>query len=368
MLTEKEIKQLRDELVTAKHPIFFFHDDPDGLASFLLLYRMANEGKGVVVKASPRLAGNIFASKVDEYGADKVFVLDLATVEQEFIDAVKVPVVWIDHHAPLQRENVRYFNPKTRGEGTPVAYLCWQISQEQNPQDLWIAMAGCIGDWFMPDSKIVEKFREQYPELLPAGIKKAEDALFAPDSKLGLLVKILSFNLKGSTGDTLKAIKILTRVENPNEILNQESPRGKLIFKNYENVNYDYENLKAMALKAEAKSKKDRLLMFTYAEDRLSLTKDLANELLYMFPEKVILLGREKSGEMRCSLRSGTKINLLEGLTKALVGIEGYGGGHEHACGAAIKKHDFERFVENLRKELDLQFLENLPEKFEQDR
>jgi len=53
-------------------------------------------------------------------------------------------------------------------------------------------------------------------------------------------------------------------------------------------------------------------------------------------------------------LRSGTKTKLLEGLTRALIGIEGYGGGHEHACGAAIKKHDFKRFVENLRRELDL--------------
>jgi single-stranded DNA-specific DHH superfamily exonuclease len=348
MLTEKEVEQLRDELATAKRPLFFFHDDPDGLASFLLLYRMANEGKGVIVKASPRLAGNIFSSKVDEYGADKVFVLDLAIVEQEFIDSVKVPVIWIDHHAPLQRENVKYFNPKTRGQGTPVAYLCWQVSQK----DLWIAMAGCVGDWFMPGAEIVEKFRKEYPDLLPAEIKKPEDALF--NSKLGLLVKILSFNLKGSTGDTLKSVKILTRIENPNEILNRETPRGKLIFKSYEKVNDDYEKLRSLALKAETKEKKDRLLMFTYTEDRLSLTKDLANELLYRFPDKVILLGREKSGEVRCSLRSGTKIKLLEGLTRALIGIEGYGGGHEHACGAAIKKHDFKRFVENLRRELNL--------------
>ena len=346
MLTEKEIEQIRDELLTAKRPIFFFHDDPDGLASFLLLYRVVNEGKGIVVKATPRLVKELFAPKVEEYGADKVFVLDIAMLEQEFIDSVKVPVVWIDHHAPLQRDNVKYFNPRTRGQSTPVAYLCWQISQK----DLWIAMAGCVGDWFMPD--FADEFKKQYPELLPAEIKKPEDALF--NSKLGLLVKIFSFNLKGSTGDVLKSVKILTRIKNPNEILNQETPRGKLIFKSYEKVNKNYEKLRSLALKAEAKQKKDRLLMFTYTEDRLSLTKDLANELLYMFPDKVILLGREKSGEVRCSLRSGTKTKLLEGLQRALVGIEGYGGGHEQACGAAIKKHDFKRFVENLRKELNL--------------
>ncbi len=51
MLTEKEIAAIRDGLETAKNPLFFFHDDPDGLASALLLYRKINEGRLVRVKA-----------------------------------------------------------------------------------------------------------------------------------------------------------------------------------------------------------------------------------------------------------------------------------------------------------------------------
>ena len=39
-------------------------------------------------------------------------------------------------------------------------------------------------------------------------------------------------------------------------------------------------------------------------------------------------------------------------LSKSLEGIEGYGGGHEYACGAAVKKKDFKMFIDNLKREM----------------
>ena len=94
------------------------------------------------------------------------------------------------------------------------------------------------------------------------------------------------------------------------------------------------------------------MIVFTYSEKKMSFTGDLSNELLYMFPEKIILVAREKGGEMKCSLRSSGPVSVSEILKKALVGIDGYGGGHEHACGACIKNKDFKRFVENIKKQL----------------
>ena len=67
------------------------------------------------------------------------------------------------------------------------------------------------------------------------------------------------------------------------------------------------------------------------------------------YPEKVILIGREKSGEMKMSLRS-KEIILPRLIEKALVGIKGYGGGHDFAIGSSVKIEDFERFIENLNK------------------
>lgn len=54
-LTTEQINEIRKELDTSFNPLFFFDDDPDGLSSFLLLYRYVREGHGIVVKATPDL-------------------------------------------------------------------------------------------------------------------------------------------------------------------------------------------------------------------------------------------------------------------------------------------------------------------------
>ena len=152
MLTKKEIEQLKDELMHCKKPMFLFDDDPDGVASFLLLYKHIQEGKGVIVKSKPRI-GEVFLRKVEEYNPDKIFILDVPMVDDEF--KVNVPVVWIDHHEP-QETKFKYFNPRTRGEVMPTSYLCWQVVRENN----WIAMMGCVGDWTMPKD-LARKFRQR---------------------------------------------------------------------------------------------------------------------------------------------------------------------------------------------------------------
>ena len=213
MLSQKEVSQLKDALEHCKRPIYFFHDDPDGLASFLLFYRKVKEGKGYCVKAFPHITAD-FARKAEEYGADTVFILDIAMVDQEFIDAVKVPVYWIDHHAPVQRENVKYFNPRSGGESIPASVLCWQVVGGERPQDMWIAATGAIGDWHWP--KFAKELQEKTPAFLPPEIKEVQEALF--NSPLGTMAKVFSFNLKGPTSEVNKSIKILTRIENPDEI------------------------------------------------------------------------------------------------------------------------------------------------------
>ena len=51
------------------------------------------------------------------------------------------------------------------------------------------------------------------------------------------------------------------------------------------------------------------------------------------------------------SLRS-SKINLRKILEKALINVEGYGGGHEFACGANVKKRDFDVFLDQINEQL----------------
>jgi len=337
-LTEEQISQIKEELDNCKRPLYFFHDDADGLCSFLLLYRYKKEGKGIVVKAVPKLDEK-FVRKAEEYMPDKIFVVDIAMVEQEFIDGVKVPVVWIDHHAPLERHNIKKFNPRIndKKDSAPATYLCWQVAK----QDLWIAAVGCIGDWFFPD--FLDSFREKYPGLVAIESKNPGNILF--ETELGKLAKIFSFVLKGKTNDAEKCFKVLTRIESPYEILRQETSKGRFIYAKFEKINAHYEELLKGAL---SKEPDDGILLFTYEEDKMSFSGELANELLYRHPKELIIVGREKGDEIRMSIRSP---KLLPGiLSTSLEGIEGYGGGHEYACGASVKKKDFKMFIDNLKK------------------
>ena len=341
MLTNKQLQQIKEELDNSQNPLFFFDDDPDGLCAFLLFYRYKKEGHGFVVKTHPKLDARS-APKIEQYDADKAFVLDIAKLEQDFIDASKVPVIWVDHHGPYERNNVKYFNPRIiqKDANIPTTYLCYKVVE----QDLWIAMVGCIADYYLPD--FLDEFKKKYPDLL--NDKKTVGDLYFK-SKVGTLIKIFSFSLKGKTSDVMKNIKILTRIESPYEILNQETAKGKFIFQRYEKINKLYIDLLDSAVKTVGKEK---LLVFTYSEDKMSFTGDLANELLYRFPDRIIMVGRKKDDDLRISLRS-KNILLPPILEKSLAGLEGYGGGHEYACGANVKESHFKEFIERIKNNMD---------------
>lgn len=342
-LTEKEYTEIREELESSARPLFFFHDDSDGLSSFLLLYRHIKEGYGVVVKSNPRIDDR-FLKKVEEYCPDKIFIVDIAMLDQEFVDKVKTKIIWIDHHEPQEIHGVKYYNPRKHNKEAnfPASYLCYNVVKK----DLWIAMAGIIGDWFMP--RFADEFRKEYKGYLPKKANTAPKALF--ESKIGEIAKIFNFILKGKTGEAMKNVKIITRLEHPDELIKDTTSQGRYIRKKFLQVNQNYVDLLESAKKTITK---DPLFVFTYPGDKMSFTGELSNEILYKHPEKVLLIAREKSGEMKCSLRTGPTILLPPLLNKALEGLSGYGGGHEHACGACVKISDFEKFKSQLRAAIE---------------
>lgn len=341
-LTNEEIEYVRKEFNNSSNPLIFFDDDPDGLASFLLFYRSKHEGHGVIIKSTPEL-GVDFAKKVEEYSPDLVIILDKPMVSQDFIDACKgVKIIWIDHHAPQRRYNIKYFNPRIHDDkdNRPTSYWAYKIMGE----DLWIAMAGIVGDWALPDDVTLE-FKERYPELLKEEVTLPQEALF--NSYIGKLSRIFSFLLKGKTSEISRAIKILTRIDSTDEILHQTSSRGKLLYKKYKEMEDEYQKLLTSVDTTDPK-----LIFFIYEESKISFTADLSNELLYKYPERMIIIGREKGDEVKLSFRS-SKLALPPLLEKAIVGINGYAGGHTHACGGCIKKTDFPKFIENLKNLLN---------------
>lgn len=244
----------------------------------------------------------------------------------------------------MDYSGIKYYNPriKTPDKNIPATKICYEIVK----QDLWLAATGVVGDWvFIPS--FMKKVNKEFPKLLPKKIKSPDKALF--ESKFGKLSRIFEFVLKGKISDVNKCVKVLSRIKTPEEILDQSTPEGKFIFKRYKLSVAPYEKLLSLAKKEVSK---DKMLVFSYKTEGESFTGDLANELLYLHSDKVVIIAREKSGDMRCYLRSPPSISVREMLEKSLVGIEGSGGGHPQSCGCSVKVEQWDDFLDNMKNAL----------------
>lgn len=341
MLTDTQKEEIRTALEKAENPLIIHDDDADGLCSFLQFYKHVNRGKGVVVKSTPRVDAR-FLSVVESLVPDVIFILDIAEVEQEFVDTVKVPIYWIDHHELADIKGVKYYNPKQNipNDNTCISKLSYDIFGEH----LWIAATGTIGDWQLPQD-LRKAIRKTYPAYLTAKITQPEQALF--ESTFGKLAMIMNFCLKGDMKKVHQNIKALLEIEKPEELLEQTTKPGQRIMKLVGKV---YEEYTALLKRAIVQASNDSdFLIFTYEENRVSLSGELSNELLYRFPQKIIIVARRHGGEMKTSFRSGKNVIVHDLLQKAIVGIQGRVGGHAHACGGVIKEEDWEIFIQNLQ-------------------
>jgi single-stranded DNA-specific DHH superfamily exonuclease len=343
MITKKQIEEIRGYLKKAENPLFFFDDDPDGLCSYLILKKYIDKGKGVVLKTKPILEEG-FYMKVQEYNPDYIFILDIPIVEQEFLDKVNVPVIWLDHHQPLERKGVKYFNPmlKAPKNNKPTTYWAHKIAEEKFT---WLAAVGTISDWYYPT--FAKEFAKENPNLLPSRIKKPEQAIF--DSELGELIKIFIMVLKNATSKVHKMASLLLRIEDPNELLHKVTPRSKFIHREIAKHMKEYDEL---VKKIDAqKPTKEKLFLVYLPPTKNSYTSMISNYMIYKYPKKVIIMIRQTEDRMIMSLRS-TTTELPEILSESLNGLDGFGGGHKFACGAGIARDQFEEFLERLQSKI----------------
>jgi single-stranded DNA-specific DHH superfamily exonuclease len=340
MLTQEQVNQIKDHLDRAQNPIFFFDNDQDGLCSFLLLQRYLGRGKGVTIKSFPGLDASYFR-KVEELNSDYIFVLDKPVISKEFFNKAEqfnIPLVWIDHH---DVDNdipsfVSYYNPIFNGPSTnePVTALCWQVTGRK--EDLWIAVLGCISDGYLPE--FYEDFKKNYEDL-SVNAKAPFDVLYK--SKIGELARILSGGLKDSTTNVVGMLKFLIGVKSPYEIL-EENSRNFKIHQRFKQINKKYSKVLEKAKKVGANKKK--VLFFKYGGD-LSVSAELANELYYTYPEKIIVVAHVKGAKVNLSLRGK---NVREVLLAAISGIPGAtGGGHKEAVGGQMSLENLDGFKKN---------------------
>ncbi len=326
-------------MAESQNPLYFFDGDADGACSFLMLYRLTKEGHGVFVGRGIDVE-RLFKQRIATYQPDRIFVLDLYSISQELIDQVSQPIALLDHHEPIKRTGLYYVNPRIweDADNRPTSYWVYQMVQ----QDLWLATIGTVADWHLPE--FLPAFADAHPLILPKLPKTIGEALYK--TPLGKLIRIISFSLKGTARDALKYVKILSRIQTPEEILFQESAAGRYIYRKYEKVKAEYDRIKK-----SFKPGRGDLKVFVYDDYSYSLSSDFSNEMSIKYPGKAILVARKNTDSYACSLR-GEHFDIAATLKKALAGIQGFGGGHRHACGCSVASEDFERFVENLKREL----------------
>jgi len=336
MLTPKQISEIREHLEKAQNPLFFFDNDNDGLCSFLLLRRFIGRGKGVVVKGHGLNLNGY--RKIDELKPDYIFILDVPVVAKEFLDKLKqdnLPVVWIDHHnveKPKDKE-INYYNPYHNDKtNEPVSYLCHKIANRK--EDDWIAVIGCISDFYVPD--FYPEFEEKYPELSKKNVKTPFGLLYG--SEIGKIARVLDFSLKDKTSNVVRMLKFMTKAQGPMDVL-EENFNTRQILKRYGEINSKYQKLMERA-RGEVGEK---IVYFQYGGD-LSLSANLANNLIYEFPEKIVVVVYVKGNLANVSIR-GRSVDVRDIMLKSIEGLESAsGGGHEHAVGAKMNLEDLEVF------------------------
>ena len=331
------------------NPLYFYDDDADGLVSYLLLKRKFEKGIGVIVRVRGMSLNEegLYLKKIDEHNPDLVVFLDKPNLNQDVFDKINVKKIWIDHHNIVNVKGVNYYNPRMRNrkDNKPTSYICYKITGK----DLWLAAIGSVADWSLV---LFNDFKKDYGDLVE-GVSslnniKADDVLY--NTKLGELIRIFSFSLKGKINEVSRNIEMILKINDPYEILFKKSENGKRLFESAERISKKYDDLLKKALD-ESKKSKGRVIAFRYVSDQVSFTSDLANELVHRNPGRIIAVGRIKDEQMRISLRSSVDDVELPGVIHRIFSeIKGSGGGHEHAVAVEIHKDDYERFIKLLRE------------------
>ena len=236
-----------------------------------------------------------------------------------------------------------YYNPFKGGSiGEPVSYISYKISRKK--EDIWLSLIGCISDNYLPD--FYSDFVKEYPHLTRKNPGSAFEVLY--ETEIGKMALMLSFALKDRTSSVMSMVNFLFNVKSPIDLLEEDTKNGN-IFKRFSQINKFYTKTLEKA-KRVARSHK-RLVFFQYGGE-MSLSADIANELSYRFPGKVIMVAYVKGANANISIRGSIDVRkiTLDALNKI---PNASGGGHKHATGCKMLVDDLHKFRDIFENEVE---------------
>lgn len=332
----------REMLEHSQRPFFLYDNDADGLCSMTLLRRWLGRGSSEVVRSAPDIDEKYAASALSSQ-PDLVVVLDRPLLGASFVSTLSsanIPILWIDHHlveVPEFGEFVFYHNPHSlKQEPVPVTALCYKLTGRK--EDSWIAMMGCIADHHLPSFKTL--FAKKYPSFW-GKVKLPFDAYF--ETEIGTIARAFGFGIK----DSLSAVKYLENFlltcpspERAREELDSESSLAshyRLLFNRYKIL---YQSASADA---------GKIIFFVY-RGTLSMSAELANELSYRFPKKMVVVAYAQGPIANISIRGKNALKILNAVLPLFPGASG--GGHPEAVGARMRSTYLDDFKASILEKI----------------
>lgn len=288
----------------------FFHGDADGCCSAALLVRALNKKTRLVPVLEP---SDLKRKKIP--GGNSVF-LDLGTVTEKMVKKAGGHVMVIDHH-PGPRLSCVHINPTLEGKKAyPASYLVYKLFG--GPKR--IALAGCVGDWFLPRG-VEGPIEKAYYGSGYGRIARAIDATCALLGERGALLCVRSLLRGHMSGKMQRCLKIVTG----------EVDRA-----------------------VECNLRTDGKLASLVFSSRHRIKSQVAQLLKVKHKRKIIFVGQLEGGRVKFSMREGAgRVNLNAVVRKCLSGLRGEGGGHAKAVGGWVDKKDFDAFLYRLKREVN---------------
>lgn len=363
--------------LSSKKAALFFDDDPDGIASGVLLEKLLKE-KGIETALRLHFTrkkkpfSDAFIEDLKKNNIELLVVTDFSIAGfgfyeeyKQFLQTTDIKVLIIEHHQDnsiysFDESKALYINSgNIQSEVNGAQYCCakftYDFATEIAPQLKkydWLVAMGIIGDsnyytWgdFVRD--IIKKKNQTTEKEIPIPVE-AEDFYFTP---YGLAAKDIFFGIGKHESETLKiydaAFKAHT-IEQLLEFLKTYDPIKKEAYDYIENYEY--------LVKTNPPDPKQLNIAEIEMKSKYHIGNIVANIVSARYPDTVFFVyNKNDDGYVYISgrLQTGT-INLGKVFKNCEKKVEGaVGGGHIHAAGARVAEDNFKAFRNAFYGELE---------------
>ena len=389
---ENLIVRFRNKIENSKNPIMFFDSDCDGISSYLQLKKKWGKIKGYNFQRDESKQLELL-SKI-KGDCDLVIFFDIPEISEKFLQEIRtIKVLWQDHHLKdvskiLQKnENIIYLNPTHFDEkiNTPSSQTAYEITDLK--ENIELCFFGSLSDFFLLENLIeFEKYNKVlFDKIFNINIlKKKEIFRFIKnndpyDEKLYekrkkyiefLIYKtnffkirnFFDFLFKMNRYDIKKSIEKISKLNFETICEGVLSNSDTFPFNKFFELEKEFlEIYGKITLKIKKKYfltylKKNKLLYVSYFSKK-SFTKILIETIVSNYKNfEVYMVSKitEEKGYAKISFRSFGNVDVNRLLLTSLNGIKGTGGGHKFSCACNIHLVDYDKFIENVKTNLDI--------------